>query len=342
LAFVNKPAKKADRPQKSLSLRFMTDKEYFSILYEIARHLNREFSQQAALRKSLEKTVELLGLETGWIWLLQPEAQSVYLAASYNLPPALQNHPERLSGWCYCIHKYLSGDIQAQNISEIRCTRLKDLKSGTRNLKFHATIPIRAEGVKIGLLNLVSSEIQQLDDKQLFVLDTIGTVIGSAIERTRAHEGYGTQREHDEGDAIANALRSVMRPRLEGLRSVLQDTQGFVAQGDLPGAEQCLRVSLNETDDLLQTLDAILNESANKRLDAVRKTRFHYPLTLSERELEVLSLVKTGHTNKEIAVQLFITERTVKFHLTSILSKLHVSTRTEAVNVALKRGLIGA
>ena len=109
----------------------MGDKEYFSHLYEIASHLNREFSLHSALRKALEKTVELLDLETGWIWLVQEDVKSVYLAASYNLPPALSNHPERLSGWCYCIKEYLSNDIvKARNISEIACTRLKDLKSG--------------------------------------------------------------------------------------------------------------------------------------------------------------------------------------------------------------------
>jgi len=104
----------------------MSDKEYFSHLYEIAANLNREFSLPAALRVSLEKTVQLLNLETGWIWLVQADVKSVYLAASYNLPPALGNHPERLSGWCYCIEKYLSNDIaKARNISEIACSRLK-------------------------------------------------------------------------------------------------------------------------------------------------------------------------------------------------------------------------
>ena len=86
----------------------MSDKEYFSHLYEIASTLNREFSLPAALRVSLEKTVQLLNPETGWIWLVQTDVKSVYLAASYNLPPALSNHPGRLSGWCFCIEKYLS------------------------------------------------------------------------------------------------------------------------------------------------------------------------------------------------------------------------------------------
>jgi hypothetical protein len=115
----------------------MSDKEYFSHLYEIASHLNKEFSLHSALRKSLEKTVELLKLETGWIWLVQGDVKSVYLAASYNLPPALSDHPERLSGWCFCIHKYLSDDIAtATNISEITCSRLKDIAAAHGVLSF--------------------------------------------------------------------------------------------------------------------------------------------------------------------------------------------------------------
>ena len=57
--------------------------------------------------------------------------------------------------------------------------------------------------------------------------------------------------------------------------------------------------------------------------------------------MEVLGLVKKGMINKAIAEQLYISERTVKFHLTSIFSKLDTNNRTEAVNVATQRGLIG-
>lgn len=61
---------------------------------------------------------------------------------------------------------------------------------------------------------------------------------------------------------------------------------------------------------------------------------------LSKRELEVLSLVGKGFSNKEIASQLHLVEGTVKVHLTNILSKLHVADRTQAVLVAVKRGLV--
>lgn len=61
---------------------------------------------------------------------------------------------------------------------------------------------------------------------------------------------------------------------------------------------------------------------------------------LTDRELEVVRGVAKGWTNREIAQQLAISDRTVQGHLANIFSKLHVSSRTEVVTVALQRGLI--
>jgi two-component system, NarL family, response regulator YdfI len=61
---------------------------------------------------------------------------------------------------------------------------------------------------------------------------------------------------------------------------------------------------------------------------------------LTARESEVLRLVSMGLGNKEIAVRLAISEHTAKFHISSILSKLHAGSRTEAVSLGIRRGLI--
>jgi len=62
--------------------------------------------------------------------------------------------------------------------------------------------------------------------------------------------------------------------------------------------------------------------------------------TLSDREIEVLRLMAGGESNKDIADHLSITQSTVKTHITSIFQKLNVTTRTEAVTNALKKGII--
>jgi two-component system, NarL family, response regulator LiaR len=61
---------------------------------------------------------------------------------------------------------------------------------------------------------------------------------------------------------------------------------------------------------------------------------------LTERELEVLNLLAQGMPNKEIAAQLIISERTAKFHVSSIMGKLGATNRTEAVSLAAQKGLI--
>jgi len=61
---------------------------------------------------------------------------------------------------------------------------------------------------------------------------------------------------------------------------------------------------------------------------------------LTERELEVLTAVARGERNKEIALQLGVTERTIKAHLTNIYNKLGVDSRAGAVAVAMQEGIL--
>lgn len=62
--------------------------------------------------------------------------------------------------------------------------------------------------------------------------------------------------------------------------------------------------------------------------------------TLTVREIEVLRLVGGGNRNRDIAAQLFISEETVKVHVKHIMDKLNASDRTQAVAVAIQRGII--
>jgi DNA-binding CsgD family transcriptional regulator len=61
---------------------------------------------------------------------------------------------------------------------------------------------------------------------------------------------------------------------------------------------------------------------------------------LTGREREVLALVAEGMTNREIGRRLFISEKTASVHLSNLMAKLNVSSRTEAVTVAHRRGVL--
>jgi len=93
--------------------------------------------------------------------------------------------------------------------------------------------------------------------------------------------------------------------------------------------------------DLLETIRAV--NRGQKRIHpdvAVELAQHSGESTLTAREIEVLSLVAAGNSNKRIAASLNITEDTAKGHLKSILAKLGASDRTRAVTLALKRGII--
>ena len=60
---------------------------------------------------------------------------------------------------------------------------------------------------------------------------------------------------------------------------------------------------------------------------------------LTAREVEILKLVAQGMPNQEIAQKLVVSERTVRTHVTNILSKLHLANRTQAALYALREGL---
>jgi DNA-binding NarL/FixJ family response regulator len=98
------------------------------------------------------------------------------------------------------------------------------------------------------------------------------------------------------------------------------------------------------SDELLETVRAVA--SGQTRMDAAiaaqafEALRAPRQLRLTEREREILKLLGEGLSNKAIAAQLGITERTVKFHVGEILGRLGASNRTQAVALAQQRGLL--
>jgi two-component system response regulator NreC len=83
--------------------------------------------------------------------------------------------------------------------------------------------------------------------------------------------------------------------------------------------------------------ESYLNPKLGARLAAQPSVRED---ELSEREIEVLRLIALGHTNAEIAAQLYLSVRTVETHRAHIQQKLSLSTRAELVGYALDRGLV--
>ena len=112
------------------------------------------------------------------------------------------------------------------------------------------------------------------------------------------------------------------------------------------GQQQAVAEALSQSLQLIGELQDSLRHSADDLSrsavpGATAQRPLQYPQTpLSERELDVLRHLKAGATNKQIAAELFISERTVKFHVSAILAKLAATNRTEAVQRAVERGML--
>jgi DNA-binding NarL/FixJ family response regulator len=93
--------------------------------------------------------------------------------------------------------------------------------------------------------------------------------------------------------------------------------------------------------DLLETIRAVHTGRKHVQTEVAYDLADHAgDDSLTPREVEVLTLIGSGNSNKFIADKLSIAEHTVKGHVKSILSKLGASDRTHAVMVGLKRGII--
>src|SRR5438067_1945969 len=86
------------------------------ILNAIAEALNSAADVREATARTLALVADLLGLQTGWVWLLDPETDQFYSAAVQNLPPYLQA-PVRMTGRsCVCLDEFREGTLTPENI----------------------------------------------------------------------------------------------------------------------------------------------------------------------------------------------------------------------------------
>lgn len=153
------------------------------------------------------------------------------------------------------------------------------------------------------------------------------------------------------------ALLDLRMPELTGLEVIR------AIRAEAPGARLIVLTTFDGDEDVYRALEAgaqgyLLKDSSKEELlaavRAVHAGRRHVPTVvaarlaeraqagpdLTPREREVLERMAAGKANKEIGAALSITEATVKSHVNSILQKLGVADRTQAVTVAIRRGIL--
>jgi DNA-binding NarL/FixJ family response regulator len=216
--------------------------------------------------------------------------------------------------------------------------------------------PITEEVEQIGQMEQV--EVLIVDDHPMVREGLAGVltrhhmkIVGLAANGRQALEMYLAHRP----DVMLLDLRLPDQSGFDVVRAVLKaDPTGRIvilssAQGD---ASIHTAISLGVRGYLLKGIDgATLAEQVRhvarggKSLSPESAEQLaHYVASrkLSDREVEVLNLISKGQSNKEIGKLLFITDNTVKMHVKNILSKLEANDRTQAVVIAIQRGLLDA
>lgn len=115
---------------------------------------------------------------------------------------------------------------------------------------------------------------------------------------------------------------------------------GYVLKDSPPEESIAAIRAIHRGDSLLHPSIAARVLAEFNRVSALRTANMESFRELTDREIEVLKEVATGKRNREIAERLFISEKTVKNHISNILFKLQVNDRTEAAMLAARGGLV--
>jgi two-component system, NarL family, sensor kinase len=192
------------------------------IIAAIAEALNSAPSVQLALERTLEVIAQELKLDTGWVWLVDPETGHVYSAAARNLPPYLQE-PVRMTGAsCWCIEQFREGSLESRNVDVMGCSRLRpavreERDDLTRDIAHHATVPLYFQDKPLGILNITAPAMRRLSQRELRLLTTIGLQLGVAIERARLAEESAVHARADERTRIAREIHDTIAQSLTAI-----------------------------------------------------------------------------------------------------------------------------
>ncbi|MBV9104113.1 MAG: GAF domain-containing protein, partial [Candidatus Eremiobacteraeota bacterium] len=153
----------------------------------IADALSRETEVGPLLSRALDALATHVGLETGWVWLLDEGTRHFYLAAARELPPFLQEPVQMTGEVCWCMESFFDGDFASKNVDVIACSRLRGAPSVAQagGLRHHASVVLRFGSRELGIMNLTGRHWRPLSEHELRVLATIGAQIGLAVERAR-------------------------------------------------------------------------------------------------------------------------------------------------------------
>jgi serine phosphatase RsbU (regulator of sigma subunit) len=198
-------------------------------LNKITETLNRTVDVQSVLQETLVRLLELMALETGWIFLRDEMAQERWhgrgytLAASHNLPLALAlANADAWDGGCDCQGLCNKGRL-TEAYNEVTCSRLAGAPGERGGLQVHASAPICAGERVLGILNVAAPDWNAFNPESLALLTNVGSQMGIALERARLYDMMQERRLHEQAALLSLSNRLLRRPELDNMICCLVD-----------------------------------------------------------------------------------------------------------------------
>jgi two-component system NarL family sensor kinase len=222
-----------------------------TVLNALAEALHSSTDLRPALERTLGLVAGLLGLRTGWVWLVDPETEQFYVAASRHLPPYLQE-PVRMSGRrCRCTDLFRQGKLTPATVDILECSRLQPALHAqdptlSDGLRYHASLPLSFHDRSLGIMNIAGPAWRPLAREELRMLSTIAFQIGIAVERARLAEVSARLTRADERTRLAREIHDTLA---QSLTAIGLDLEGALRhlEGSPPRARERLERALSTT-----------------------------------------------------------------------------------------------
>ena len=201
--------------------------EELETLNAITSTLNEAVDVSSALNQALARLVSVTGLETGWIFVRDTEADGKWwgpgfrLVAHHNLPPAmLLDNPQAWKKGCDC-QTMCTNEQLDEAYNEVRCSRLASVEGDKAGLHVHASTPLRSGKEVLGILNVAAPDWESFRERDLALLTNVGGHIGVALERARLYELLQEQRIHEQAALLDFSNQLLARHELVDLMDYL-------------------------------------------------------------------------------------------------------------------------
>jgi len=308
-----------------------------ALLNAVAEALHSSTDLRQALERTMALVAGLLGLRTGWVWLVDPETNQFYVAAAQRLPPYLQE-PVRMSGrWCLCTDLFSNGKLTPSNVDMLECSRLHPAIHAqdpnlTQGLRYHATIPLYFRDRGLGIMNIAGPAWRPLQAEELRLLSTIASQVGIAVERARLAEESTRLVRAEERTRIAREIHDTLA---QGLTAI-----GLDIEGALRHLEESPERARERLERALTTTRGSLEEARRSVLDLRAESLAGRPLAEAITALGRAFTSETGiqvHVRAEDGVPLSLREEAELYRIAQeALSNVRQHARATEVEIVLR------